>query len=199
MNKCVCVFSLESQQLLIRSYTHSGTTGKEFSMGMSKICPIIAEKQNRPTLTECRKSWQYLGCCRQGSTSAVIKNEAREPVLMCFAYASSNCSDLGDGSCLRCCCIYANQCDWRQASGLTGSKNKDHQIEPQTLHTKPSSTVVRWLVLSPHSKVPRSNPLADWGLSERSLHVLPVPVWASFAYFSFLFRNVTENACLFLW
>lgn len=63
----------------------------------------------------------------------------------------------------------------------------------QTFRTKPSGTVLRWLVLwwlvlSPHSKVPGSNPLADRGLSGRSLHVLPLPVLVSFAYFSFLSR-----------
>lgn len=74
------------------------------------------------------KSLECCGCCRQGNPSAVIKNETCESSLMWFAYASSNCSDLGDGRCLRWCCFYANQCDWRQAGGLTGPKNKDHQI-----------------------------------------------------------------------
>lgn len=41
-------------------------------------------------------------------------------------------------------------------------------------------TVVRWLVLSPHSrKVLSSNLLAYWGLFMQSLHVLPVLVSAS--------------------
>lgn len=91
--------------------------------------------ENRLTLTVYEKSLQYFGCCRQGIPSAVIKNETCESSLMLFAYVSSNCSDLGDGCCPRYCCFYVNQCDWRQAAGLTGSRHKDRQILTVNMQT----------------------------------------------------------------